>query len=207
LLASLEREQQLLTDRNWTWRFKLAALEAIRPLNAYIDPDARPNLEHFQQLHSDFERARTIHDEKTSLLTHECRALHKALTTSDDFVGLFRRVTTLEALAGLGKELRDIFGAYPESDHLALIAEYVINNTEELPYYHTTAPFWNRHRERFLAFLATPRVKPQWHAAVRTGEDVLRLAQELTELLKLKRFDLSLRHDVPYVARAGASND
>lgn len=157
LLEWLEHEQQLLAAENWTWRVRPGALEAIRQAHAYVDYDARPNLEQFEQLHPQIQRAMDSHDRNVVALTEKCRHVHQALRASEELETLFRRVTSPESLRNIGRDLRDLFGAYAESDHLDLLAEYIVNSTGELPSHYTTAPLWNRYRGDLLAIRARPQ--------------------------------------------------
>ncbi len=202
LLSYLEREQQLLSQKNWTWRFRPASLEAIREVRVYIDREAWPNLEQFEELHPNVRRAQTAHDKRVIALTRHCQQLHKALRTSEDLHNLFLELITPKALGEVGKDLRDLFGAYPKSDYLDVLAEHIINSTGDLPSHYTTAPFWNLHRHRFLAILDHPAVRAQWEAANRAGESLLRESRRLSQVLGQVRMSLSLEHDVPYVVRA-----
>jgi len=202
LLSYLEREQQLLVEKNWTWRFRPASLEAIREVRVYIDREAWPNLEQFEELHPNVKRARTAHDKLVVTLTRHCQHLHKALRTSEDLKNLFLDLTTPQALRDIGKGLQDLFGAYPKSDYLDVLAEHIVNNTGDLPSHYTTAPLWNLHRERFLVILGHPAVRPQWEATRRAGESLLRESRRLSQVLGQVRLSFSLEHDVPYVVRA-----
>jgi len=147
-------------------------------------------------------KAEQAHDEKVSVLRERCQRLHTALVESREFLELFRRVTSAESLRSIGKERQDLFGAYPESDGPSLLAEYVVNNTGELPSYYTTSPLWNRHREAFLDLLNSEEIRGHWEAALKTGEELVKAAQRLTRLLQEIRLELSLTHDVPYVTRS-----
>lgn len=199
LLEWLDREQQLLTEKNWTWRFRPGTLEAIREVRTYVERDAWPNLEQFELLHPEVTRAGDAHDKQVLALRKNCQRLHGALRASNDFQSVFRRGTSTESLRDLGKELRDLFGAYPESDYLDLVAEYVVNSTKALPSYYTIAPLWNRHRDEFLQILERPTILSYWRAASEAGDAAFHDSQRLRQLLKEARLKLSLEHDVPYV--------
>jgi hypothetical protein len=197
LLSWLGREQELLAAKNWTWRFKPAGLEAVRHLSAYVD--ARPNWEQFEQLHPQVGRIAEIHDRKVDALAQECGRFHRALVANAAYLELFSRITSPESLRELGQDRQDVFGAYPESDWPALIAEYVINGTRELPSYYTTARLWNRHREQLLELLDRQPLRGHREAVTKTGEELRRTTGELSLVLQSIRLELSLTHDVPYV--------
>ncbi len=197
LLSSLGREQELLAAKNWTWRFKPAGLEAIRPLITYVD--AQPNWEQFEQLYPDTARIADAHDRKVEALAHKCERLHRALVTNPEYLDLLGRITSAESLRALGQDRQDVFGAYPESDWPHLIAEYIINRTAELPSYYTTARLWNRYREELLALLGRPPLRGDDDAVSTAGEELRQTTGKLRLALQDIRLDLSLTHDVPYV--------
>ena len=197
LLSWLKGEQELLAAKNWTWRFKPAGLEAIRPLSVYVD--ARPNWEQFEQLHPAVAGVAEIHDRKVEALARECARLHRALVANAEYLDIFGRITSAESLRELGQDRQDVFGAYPESDWPDLIAEYVVNSTRELPSYYTTARLWNRHREQLLALLGRPPLRGHRDAVMKMGEELRRTTTKLSLVLQDIRLDLSLTHDVPYV--------
>lgn len=199
LLEWLDREQQLLAEKNWTWRFRPGTLEAIREVRAYVDRDAWPNLQQFGQLYPGIKRAEEAHDSQVAALKQNCQRLHKTLRASEDLLNIFRQVTSAESLRVIGKELRDLFGAYPESDYLDLAVEYVVNGTKDLPSYYTTAPLWNRHRDEFIAILERSPIRSYWQVTREAGDAAFRDSQRLSQLLKEVRLRLSLEHDVPYV--------
>lgn len=197
LLSWLGREQELLSAKNWTWRFKPAGLEAIRHLTAYVD--AQPNWEQFEKLNTRIARIAEIHDRQVDTLAQECGRLHQSLVANAVYLKLFGRITSPESLRELGQDRQDVFGAYPESDWSDLIAEYVVNSTRELPSYYTTARLWNRHREQLLELLDRQPLRGHQEAVAKMGEDLGRTTGKLSHVLQDIQLDLSLTHDVPYV--------
>lgn len=205
MLAALDNEHRLLVEKNWTWRFKPPALEAIRPLREYADDDAGPNFDQFNRLYSTVRTARRRHDLTVDALTKKCQRLHQALVESEEFRRLFRTVTSPPALRVLGKSRSDLFGAYPESEHAELVAQYVVNNAAEQPHYYTTAPLWSRTRADFLVLLERPRLPECWKATTATGRELDKTSQRLALWLERTRMTLSLEHDVPPAGRTGQS--
>jgi hypothetical protein len=201
LLSCLEREQYLLANKNWTWRFRPASLETIRQVRTYVDPEARANLEQFEELHPGIKRERDAHDKLVLALVQNCQHLHKVLVTSADLQDLFLHATSEDSLRNIGLNLRDLFGSYPEPEYRDLLAEYIVNNAGELPSYYSIAPLWNQHRSKFLSILDRPTVRDLWAATIQTGKALMRETDRLSRLLKEIRLRLSLEHDVPYVTR------
>ena len=201
LLRALETERELLQKRNWTWRFRPAGLELIRPARVYVEPEARDNLKQFAALNPDCGRAIDSHDAKVHALLEECTKLHEATVRDESFRALCARVTSAESLSGLNvADLSELFGAYPPEDHLNILAQYVTNNTGELGSYYVSAKLWNRYRTEFLGLRDRPNVRSHYKLTSEAGESLLREVNRLIQLLEEKRLALSLEYDQPYVA-------
>jgi hypothetical protein len=108
-------------------------------------------------------------------------------------------VTAPEALSNLGKETQTLFISQQPLEHVNLLAEYIVNNTRELPYYYTVSPLWNRYYEEFLKILDHPSVLSHSRKTIEAGERLMKSNAALVKSLKAVREGLSLEHDVPYV--------
>ncbi len=205
LLRALRDEQERLQVENLTWRFQPAAFECVQPVRAFIDPEGSENLEQFLALYPDVKQAVEDHDKTVSLLLEECQQLHRAVEESTALHSLYQKVTSPSSLAELGADLRDIFGAYPPPHHLSVLAQYIVNKTGDLPSYYSTAPLWNKYKEEFLAILDRSPVRDQHDKTGKTGNALLRSAHHLASELEKIRLELSLKHDVPYVAASTKS--
>jgi hypothetical protein len=197
-------EQERLERKDWTWRFIPGGLELIRPVRAHVDVTARDNLEQFLELQRAVQIFVRAHDKNVELLSEKCGQLQLRLEKSPELVRIYRAVTSPEALSDIGATLQDIFGAYPPQDHIALLAQYIVNNTQVLPPYHSaTSQLWNKHRDEFLAVLRHRSVLVHGLATGRAGEALLKSVGLLFRALRETRLKLSLEHDVPYVATSG----
>ena len=200
LIPSLELEPGLLSKRNWTFSFAPQRLDLIRPVARYLGEDAAANLEQVLQLNGALAANTQTHDEAVEGLLAAVTALHAALVTSQDFIALCESLMAPEKLLEAGiKDLREIFGAYPASDRLKLIAQNVVNNAGDLPSHYSTAKFWNLNRGELLQSLTLPNVREHYASTVRVGEHLAGVSKTLMNQLKDLRLELSLRHDVPYV--------
>ena len=203
LLDGLEKEAELLRRGNWTWRFRPAALELIRPVRVFVGAGARQNLDHFVALNPDSKEMLRSHDDGIPRLLEKCKELHRAIVVNEVFRELFYKNTSEAALSKLGVgDVKDLFGAYSTEDHLEVLAEHVVNKRGELPSLYTTAPLWNNHREEFLAILERPGVGQYTKATIAAGRTLLRHVERLIRLLTDRRMKLSLAFDEPPVATA-----
>lgn len=200
LLRALESEDELLRSRNWTWRFRPGALEMLRRTESYLDPEVRDNLEQIKEDYSAMKVAVDEHDRNVEQLSRCCEQLHKALVQSQDLKSTYERTTSSDSLSRLGAVLAELFGAYPQHDHLELLAQYIVNNTGQLPSYYSPSRLWNTYHDEFLDLLDRPGIRPQHEMTVETGEALRRSAERLRNELRTTRHRLSREHDVPYVS-------
>ena len=208
LLHALRNEQSCLERGDNTWRFRPGGLEAIRSIRAYLDLEARDNFDQVVRFYPAVKSAANVHDNAVASLSDSCRELQDVLESSPELMGVYKRVTMAKSLAALGySSLEEVFGAYPVSDHLALLAQYIVNNTVVLPYYDYSARLWNKFREEFLAILEAPAVRAQRLARDRAGQKLGSSVKTLLRLLEETRLELSLEHDVPYVTLTGIAGD
>jgi len=196
VLDGLEIERDLLRKKNWTWQFQPGGLESIRHITVYVAPEARPNLELFLQLNPAVALIGKAHDKAVDELSRACAELQTALQNSPRLRALYLQFTSPESLEKMHRTVADLFGAYPQSNHLALLAQYIVNNTAELPDYYYTAPLWNKYRKAWLALLSLPAVRSRSDAVSSAGAGLLRQVDRLILLLSRTRLRLSLEHDV-----------
>ena len=203
LLRSLETERELLQKGNWTWRFRPAGLESIRSSRVYIQPEARENLKQFAALNPEAGKAIDLHDARVLPLAEQCRQFHEAVRAEQSLLELYRRTTSPESLSELNvRDMRYLFGAYPEADHLDVLAEYIVNNTGELPPSYGPAPLWNKHKTEFLKLRDHRAIHGHYQSTAAAGEALLKCVNRLVGFLEEKRLQLSLDYDQPYFAGA-----
>ncbi len=207
LLRSLELEQTLLAKKHWTWQFRLGGLESLRPVQGHLDPEERDNLDHFLEFHPDIKRVIEDHDKKGKLLLEKCQRLQRVIEESPELHELYQKVTSPALLAELDVTLADLFGAYPESDHLAMLTQHIVNNITELPGYYSSSRLWNKYRSKFMALVDRPRIQSCYEATLKAGNALRQSVERLIRLLKERRFALSLEYDVPPVATGTRQTD
>ena len=200
LLQKLNWEQSRLQAKNWTWRFQFKHLESIQPIRALLPYELQDNLDQFLNFYPVIRESIGFHDDQRMKLLVACQNLQHHLQESEDLRRLYEGFTSENSLQELGTRLEDIFGAYKKrEEHISVLAEHIVNNTGELPSYYTTASFWNKHRQDFLSLLDTGPINTHNRLAVRAGEQLLKLSNRLTQLLRKTRERLSIEYDMPYV--------
>jgi len=198
MLNSLRAEHALLEHKDWTWQFFPTHLEMIKNVSEYIDRDAVEYLDQLLSFHPSLRSKIEEHDKARSSLFDACRASHSAIVSKSDIEEVYKRATSLESLSKLGKQIKDLFGTYQPSDHVNLLAEYIVNNTGELPYYYTVSPLWNHYRGEFLKILAHPRIAGYYQETIKAGKRLMRSNEVLVRSLRDVREKLSLKYDLPY---------
>jgi hypothetical protein len=177
------------------------------------------NLEQFLRFHPDMDKSVQQHDRQLEDLQKTCSELQRGLEESPQLLEVYEAVTSSASLASLRSAggildqyetdrnlIMRFFGAYPKSDHLALLAQLIVNRSQYLPSYHTTAPLWNAYRDQFLAILNHPSIEPIYQKVEKVGQELLRIVERLIRLLKDLREELSLKYDEPYVATVARSD-
>lgn len=205
LLVALRREQVFLEHKNWTWVFRPGDLEFMTPVREFVPILALDNFEQFLDLNADLKVSCEDHDRAVATLLVQCRLLQPRVEETPGLREIYERLTSPTVLSQIGVNVQDVFGAYPPNDHLALLAQYIVNHTGALPDYYRTASLWNPNRDELLALLSEEPVARTEEETVMAGESLLIVTRRLINLLQKKREHLSLQYDVPYVAAQDVS--
>jgi hypothetical protein len=201
LLHALPEEYELLEQRNWTWRFRPGSLELIRVIPAYVDDLTRANLELFVELYPSAQKYFTAHDKGIARLVAACRDCHAETKASKTLREIYGRVTSPSSLVELGiAEISGIFGAYPQENHLDVLAEQVVNDTGSLHAYYPISRLWNRYRDEFIKVRDDPAVHSTYAVVQHAGKEIKETSLPLLTYLKQQRLQLSLKYGEPYAA-------
>jgi len=140
------------------------------------------------------------HDERLQLLAKACQRLHSALRESKELQQLYQQMKVEGRIPlQVGQNFDSLFGAYRSEAHLDVLAEDIVNGTGTLPSYFSTAPLWNLHRGELLKIRNVAGVRPRWTDVKRAGEMLENSVNELIDLVRRVRQDLSLKYDLPLV--------
>ena len=195
-ISALSIELGLLLRRRWTFSFSARALELIQPLGQRFHG---ANLDQFREMNSLAASEFDAHDALAGELQRAVTALFDALVSDKKFIDLCDSLLAPESLRTVGiADVSEVFGAYRPELRYSLLAEYVVNNTGELPAHYATAKLWNRHRDAFQKCLTSlPEVSERVPVTLAAAERLANANRALDKLLKSLRQQLSLHHDVP----------
>ena len=198
LLSALKLGKEYLEKRNWSWQFSPERLESIRPIEHMLNTD---NLEQFLDFYPDIKKLIDEYEVRRNKLFTSCKELHQKIKENGRLQEIYQRAITPESLLELeARGLSDIFGAYPPEKHFDVLAQYIVNNTDYLPFYYTTSKLWAKYKDDLLALLDSPGTRAYNRKVVKAGESLLEAVEELISSLRTHRVKLSLEHDVPYVS-------
>lgn len=208
-ITTLDKVQPLLLKRNWTWDWERNELEKIHRIVEGSSDTQRQFLNsqyglNLKGLIDDYNRG-------VDRLRESCRKLQEVIQDSPVAHELYRQTTSLESLQSLYAdkadyakyESRDVLlnwlfiGQYTESQHLAFLAGYMVNNRSELSFSETPQRFWNRHGAAFLNLLNDPFIHECYLEVNASGEELLLRARALKNSLEKIMDNLSLEYDVP----------
>jgi hypothetical protein len=203
-LGGLENERGFLTRRNWTFRGRSGTFEYLGSVRELVPPAAKVNLSQFVSFFPEVGETIDRHDDCLERLARVCGVLYEAILNNSHFREVFAAVEG-EVRQKLGREFQSYFGAYSsERDFMGIIAEYLINNIENLPDHYSTAELWNHYRVRFVQAISAPELEPLRDDTTLAGRNLIEVVDELTSLLEKTRSELSLQFDVPIVVEVNS---
>ncbi|MGE0820876.1 MAG: hypothetical protein AB7G75_00420 [Candidatus Binatia bacterium] len=187
LMEDLLAENTLLSKKNITWRYQTMEMEFIQRAREHISPSLRPNYDDLLRGMPILKPQMEERDEKVEMLFQIAQECWQQLVSQLHF-------QVEQSLLQWEKEGNPYpGGGTPEGGFFQLVAEYVMNNIEELPAHYTSRTFWSRFRADFLVF--------------RSGHNFSRLEQTLAELkqanealietLDQTRSELCEEYDIP----------
>lgn len=150
IIEALRREQLLLERGDLSWRAYSGSCEYIRPVEEYLDPAQVPNLEDFlaDPLNPGFAAEFSQHDEALREVESKATQFFGRLMNSELFSNQIRDLSR-EYGEDSSNAARPFFMTVAEEDLPKYVAEYLINNTEDLPAHYVTHGFWTQNRDKF----------------------------------------------------------
>lgn len=191
LLEALPVEISFLESGNTTWRYHSGRPEYLRPIEAYLAPEARLVLQDFLRANPDAKKRLAKHDELFEDLVAAAAGACAVLISRDDFVDLARK--KLAEFTHASSSVEYPGGAIPEADFPKLVAERVVNAIKEALSHYSDAKFWGRYGPVFLDLGTGPKFERL--RAARNA--LLKHDRTLYEWLGKKSFQLCEQYDVP----------
>jgi hypothetical protein len=186
--------------------FYKRTLDYIAVLGEHMSAAERANFEQFASFFPQVNGLLEEHDRKVDKLTEACGSFHTALIANRVFQAIFADIET-EAKAVFDVEFSSHFGALSDTVSFAgLLAEYLVNNMEDLPEYYATSRLWNRFRGRFAPAMASPEIESHRLETEACGRELLEASDVLTATFKTKRLELSQELDVPVAETVNATS-
>jgi hypothetical protein len=189
LMEALRAESLSLSKKNITWRYSTGEMEFIVPTRDLIQPTARPNYDDLLRGEAAIKPQMEDRDGKVERLRGAASECWKQLT---EYSGLQYLV---EKQLKQWREEGNPYpgGAIPEDEFWLLIAEHIINNAAELPFYYTNRPFWSRFGQSLLA----SRVGQPFSRLEESIRDLKKSDETLIKVLDLSRSKLCDQYDIP----------
>jgi hypothetical protein len=200
ILTGLRVQQEYLAKANWTWRYRGSQFEVIAPAVSYIDIRFRDNYEHLIAYETSIQDRLIEHGKQVEQLRKACKKLQSTLQQNQKLHELYKRYTSPEVLEKLGTTTDKMFGGYSIEDHIAYLAQLIINSTDELPDYYTAHPIWNRYREEFIGILNEPENRHIEEAISIAVEELKSMNLMLISEINRLRLQLSNEFGEPFIS-------
>ena len=193
ILEALQRELDLLSRGNLTWRSNIGRCAVILPVQEYVDSSQWPNYFDFLADNPDFQSSFQSHDTALERLNTIAQEVYDWLLKSDEFS------VTVRGLVDIYEEKRASDPQAPPSlihmqtDLPKVVAENLINNVQALPDHYVISKFWDNAAKSLLQFRSLPEFQPLHSAKEGLGNTSLQLKATLED----HRLALSRKFDVP----------
>ncbi len=198
LIAALQNESRLLSNRNFTWRAGSGAMLLIAPVRHHLEYTKWANCDQFISFFPDVAELCETHDRQAPELSSACKRLYELLIGSSEFVKAVVDAMDSDRLVLEPGQTREMFTkAHAPAAIVTMIAEYVVNGTGPLGGEYWTAPLWNSFREQFISFPTRGATFAAWEVVEHEAEDLLSTIAGLIPCLLQVRDSLSLTFDIP----------
>jgi hypothetical protein len=196
IIDSLQREISLLEMGNLTWRAYSGRSEMIRTIQEYVDSTQWPNYQDFLAEHprSVFIPGFKQHDSEVDALNNVAHALFARLLSWPAFLDLVQSGLTAyenrrSTLGPRAKPIEEMGEGVKEE-----LAQYLVNNVQELPAHYVISSFWNSEGRARLASL---RSESTFRPLLQSVKNLLQHSAKLKHALESHRLNLAREYDVP----------
>lgn len=195
LIEAIQREQYWLQKKNWSWRYPTGWFEYLAPISGYIDLRYHANYELFRAEYDEIGGLFDEHDNSLDTLATILISLYNKVLRLPNFKEEFQKLERECRLQGMDYE--NVWGAVSLQDRPRLLAQYIVNNTQELSSFFTTSKLWNTFGKHFLNLRNNPDLEPIVSKANEEGRRILKVSRKIERKLKDLRNEYARKYDIP----------
>jgi hypothetical protein len=203
IISSLERELFFLDSGNLTWRPHTGRCEMIRTIQEYVDSTQWPNYQDFVAEHktSRFVPAFEQHDSNLNEVNVLAQQRFDSILSSTQILDSVNAELEFyeSQKASLGPQAPSLTNI--RKDIPKTVAEYLINNAQNLPSHYVISAFWNFNGKNLLSIRALPEFQPLRRAT----ENLRKTSAVVKQGLEDYRLSLSRSYDLPAAPVPGVS--
>ncbi len=196
LLRNLERERERLEQKKLTWEVPPGHFKSIRPIQEYIRPFT-DTLSQLLQHYPFLAVIVVIRKEQMRHLLAACIHLQDSIEKEEQLRKIYLQAKADDSMTRQGEPLNKVFNIDSEQEHLAGITQCIVNQSDEMPTHFGYYAVWNKYRDDLLALLNLPLIRMQNETVRSSAESFLITTQDLIQLLRETRSQLSLKYNVP----------
>ncbi len=196
LLEHVAHERYFLERKNWTWHYESRRFEFLLPLYEYIEPRYLPNFEQFYRRHREVSGKGKSHDQLLKALEQIVGKAFDVLINCEPFKRAYDTCLTRSKSLGFDTSWASIGQSSLQGLHR--VAEYVVNNIDELPSDYSTAQFWQVHHST-LSSIASEHARELFHRIHHRGIRLQKVDGELNAALERVRSGYLRKFSIPPV--------
>jgi hypothetical protein len=152
IIRELKTELYCINNGNITWRFFRSYFEYLKPMHTMINYKFNDNFEQCIIYIDGLLEIINTHDDALEKLRNVSNNLYSAIINSPQLSDTYNK--NLDFYLKKHPDIDDQFEKELRSDNtLRFIAEYIINNREELDSAYILSPFWNEYSKDFISVL------------------------------------------------------
>ena len=198
MIEGLEIEIDYLNKSNLTWRGFNNSFQELKPLFNFCNYRYHANLDQSDRYYPIILETIEKHDNKLALLEESCLNLFSVLKNSQILKDLYNE--KVKEILKNNSEITDSrINDFKDENNYRYIAEYIINNRDNLDSGYTLSPIWNSFKDIFKNLLNDDTFKSlfqnQQTALTQFKEAVNKSLSDLKEL----RNKLSIQYGEPIV--------
>lgn len=197
IIKGLETELYFLDNNNLTWRGFISSFDALKPLFSFLSFHYKANFEQCSQFNPILPESIDKHDGALAKLNDSCGKLFDELKQSQILKDVYE-----QKLEKLSKDLilsEQTVSKLSNDNNLRFIAEYVINDLDDLDIAYTLSPIWNLFKDEFKAILENNEFKDSMLSFNNSLNEFKAVVKETCTNLKEFRNNLSLQYGEPLV--------